>query len=266
LASGIKCHSCSVYGAGGRYVDCALTQTLLARELGDNGLNLLQWTTEGLEAWAHYAYDEVSNEIKPMLADGKDLTGQFFPRKGYYGKKGEPFIARPLPTHVILSYVTNWAVSRSKKLWPTVCAMAVNFDLGKWNAKQFNVNLETKNSDPLMLFAVLEMYKVTSRTSYLKLAEQIGLNIFNRSANRGLFTPSVDHLYCRFDDVEPLALLHLIAAKQGSLDQIPEYRSAGGYIHGDMKMSDGQVKNTLDIKSIYPELIDLKLSTISFDN
>ncbi|MBU1467233.1 MAG: pectate lyase, partial [Gammaproteobacteria bacterium] len=95
-------------GPEGIYGDCGLAQTLLARELGEDGKQLLDWTTEGLEAWAYYAYDANTNEIKPMFADGKDLTGQQIPRYGYYGKKGVEIIRRPVPSHVFLAYVTNW--------------------------------------------------------------------------------------------------------------------------------------------------------------
>ncbi|MBJ7537761.1 pectate lyase [Marinomonas transparens] len=240
-------------GPEGIYGDCALAQTLLARELGKDGKQLLDWTTEGLEAWAHYAYDADTNEIKPMFADGKDLTGQSIPRYGYYGKKGVEIIRRPVPVHVFLAYVTNWVESRSEKLWPTLCAMAKHFELGDW--QNTKVKLDTQADDALLLFAVLEMHQATKESAYLELAEQLGHNIFKRSANRGLFTASAEHIHCRFDDIEPLALLSLIAAKQGKSELVPVYRSRGGYIHGDMMMPDGSLKNTMDVKSIYSRTI-----------
>tara|TARA_R110001606_G_scaffold151046_1_gene291375 strand:+ start:7797 stop:9446 length:1650 start_codon:yes stop_codon:yes gene_type:complete len=244
-------------GPEGIYGDCGLAQTLLARELGEDGKQLLEWTTEGLEAWAYYAYDADTNEIKPMFANGKDLTGQHIPRYGYYGKKGIEIIRRPVPPQVFLAYVTNWTENRSVEIqsntiWSTVCAMAKHFDLGNWESNEPNVNLNTQSDEPLFLFATLEMYQATKNASYLTLAEKLGENIFERSANRGLFTASHEHIYCRFDDIEPLALLSLIAAKQGRRELVPIYRSRGGYIHGDMMMPDGSIKNTMDVKSIYP--------------
>ncbi|WP_248280332.1 pectate lyase [Marinomonas sp. UCMA 3892] len=244
-------------GPEGIYGDCGLAQTLLARELGKDGKRLLDWTTEGLEAWAYYAYDANTNEIKPMFADGKDLTGQQIPRYGYYGKKGVEIIRRPVPSHVFLAYVTNWTENcsvgnQSNIIWATVCAMAKHFDLGNWDSDEPNVNLQTKADEPLFLFATLEMYQATKNASYLTLAEKLGENIFERSANRELFTASHKHIHCRFDDIEPLALLSLIAAKQGQRELVPIYRSRGGYIHGDMMMPDGSIKNTMDVKSIYP--------------
>ncbi|ETI61661.1 pectate lyase [Marinomonas profundimaris] len=238
-------------GPEGIYGDCALAQTLLARELGEDGKQLLDWTTEGLEAWAQYAYDAETNEIKPMFADGKDLTGHRVPRYGYYGKKGVEMIRRPLPSHVFLTYVTNWVESRSDTLWSTVCAMAKHVDLGEWNTANPTVKLNTEANDALLMFAVLEMHQVSQHASYLELAEKLGNNIMKRSAHRGLFTPSEKHIHCRFDDIEPLALLSLTAAKRGQRELVPVYRSRGGYIHGDMMMPDGSLKNTMDVKSIY---------------
>lgn len=239
-------------GPEGIYGDCALAQTQLARQLGDAGQQLLTWTTQGLEAWAHYAYDGESHEIKPMFADGRDLTGQVLPRYGYYGQAGTPLTRRPLPNHVFLAYVVNWSVSRRSTLWPTVCQMAANVGLGDWSGEKPMVNLETTQDDALMLFAALEMFRTTGQDAYLALAEQLGANIHQRSFHDGLFLKSADHRYCRFDDVEPLALLSLVAARFGRLDEVPEYRSQGGYIHGELCLPDGQMKNTMDVKSIYP--------------
>ncbi|EAR09938.1 pectate lyase [Reinekea blandensis] len=241
-------------GPEGIYGDCALAQTQLARLLGDAGQPLLEWTTQGLDAWAHYAYDGATHEIKPIFADGKDLTGQRLPRYGYYGPAGTPLTRRALPDHVFLAYVVNWAVSRSDTLWPVVCQMATNIGLGDWSTEEPAVNLATDNDQSLMLFAALEMYRVTGKDAFLSLAETIGINLHRRSFHDGLFLKSPAHRYCRFDDVEPLALLSLLAAKAGRLHDVPEYRSQGGYIHGDMTLPDGQVKNTMDVKTIYPTL------------
>ena len=242
-------------GPDGIYGDSALAQTTLARQLGTRGKKLLDWTTEGLEAWAHYAYVPETNETKPMFADGKDLTGQLIPRFGFFGQKGRAFTRRPVSPLVFLSYVTNWAVSRSTVLWPTVCAMARNFGLGDWLVSTPQVNLLTSANDALLLLAVLEMQRATGDAAYLELAKVLGCNVFQRHAQRGLFAASSKHIYCRFDDVEPLALTFLIATVQGKGDQMPVFRGKGGYIHGDMLLPDGTRKNTMDILAIYPQTV-----------
>lgn len=240
-------------GPEGIYGDCAYAQTTLARELGERGRQMFDWTTEGMQAWAHYAYDAQSNEIKPMFADGRDLTGAVIPRLGYYGKQGTPIIRRPLPPHVFLAYVTHWAASRSEQLWPVVCAMARNFGLGEWESESPAVNLQTTAADTQFLFAVLEMHRSTGQAVYLDLAKIIGGNLFRAHAHRGMFTPSEKHVFCRFDDVEALAQATLLGTLQGKADAMPVYRGRGGYVHGDMLLPDGSKKNTTDIKTIYTQ-------------
>ncbi|KZN15242.1 pectate lyase [Marinomonas sp. TW1] len=243
-------------GPEGIYGDSALAQTLLARDLGTKGVDakgkqLLDWTTQGLETWAKYAYDHQTNEIKPMFADGKDLTGHRIPRFGYYGQKGQELIRRPLPVHVFLAYVTNWCESKSEALWPSICAMAQHFGLGNWQTRQ-DAKFDGQ-SDPLLLFASLEMYRTTQQAFFLALADQLANKLFEQTAHQGLFTPSSEHIYCRFDDVTPLALLTWIAHKNGTYNQIPVYRSRGGYIHGDILLDNGEVKNIMDVKFIYEQ-------------
>ncbi|HEX5126483.1 MAG TPA: hypothetical protein VFW00_07060 [Rhodocyclaceae bacterium] len=243
-------------GPEGIYGDSALAQITMARQLGARGKKLLDWTIEGLEAWAKYAYVPETNEVKPMFVDGKDLTGHVFKRFGFYGKKGQIFERKPINTIVFLSYATAWAASGSKTLWPTVCAMARNFGLGEWNAsdpQSPKVKLDTSVGDAQLLFAVLEVYKVTQAQAYLDLAKALGESLFRQRAHRGVLVPSKKHIYCRFDDAEPLALMALIATLQGKADLVPVFRSQGGYIHGDA-LIEGNKKNIKDVKDIYQQL------------
>lgn len=69
------------------YSENALMQLQLGKDLGAEGKELLTWTTDGLKAFAKYAYNESDNTFRPMLANGKDLSNYVLPRDGYYGKK-----------------------------------------------------------------------------------------------------------------------------------------------------------------------------------
>ena len=244
-------------GPEGIYGDSSLAQVSMARQLGERGKKMLDWTISGLEAWAKYAYVPETNEIKPMFADGKDLTGQSFQRLGFYGKKGLVFQRKPISPIVLLSYATAWAATKRESLWPTVAAMARNFGLGNWNPKDPktpSVNLETRANDATLLFAVLEIANATGVEAYLDLAKALGESIFRQRAYRGLFVPSEKHVYCRFDDAEPLALAALVATVDGKAEQVPAFRSQGGYIHGDALLPEIGKKNIVDTKAIYPQM------------
>jgi pectate lyase len=243
-------------GPEGIYGDSSLAQISMARQLGERGKKMLDWTVSGLEAWAKYAYVPETNEIKPMFADGKDLTGHTFQRLGFYGKKGMEFKRKPISPIVFLSYATAWAATKRESLWTTVAAMARNFGLGNWdpkNPKTPSVNLETRANDATLLFAVLEIANATGVEAYLDLAKALGQSIFHHRAHRGLFVPSEKHIHARFDDAEPLALAALIATIEGKADQVPAFRSQGGYIHGDALMPEIGKKNITDLKAIYPQ-------------
>lgn len=243
-------------GPQGIYGDASLTQVTMARQLGERGRKLMDWTVAGLEAYAKYAYDPLTNEIKPMFADGKDLTGHKLPRYGYYGQKGWEFRREKINPIMLLTYATAWAASGKASLWPTVVAMAGHFGLGDWNldnpAKP-HVNLATLAADAVSLFAVLEVARTTGAAQYMDLANAIGANIVRQRAHRGWLVPSAQHIYCRFDDAEPLALAALYAAEQGRSDAMPVFRSQGGYIHGDALLPGIGKKNITDIKFIYPQ-------------
>ncbi|MFA9438243.1 hypothetical protein ACDA63_01245 [Uliginosibacterium sp. sgz301328] len=242
-------------GPEGIYGDASLAQLILARELGEGGRQLRDWTVAGLEAWARYAYLPETNEIKPMFADGKDLTGQTFARKGYYGERGRVFERRPITPIVFLAYATGWSTSRSAALWPTVVAMARNFGLGQWDEQdplRPDVDLHTHADSAVLLFAVLEIYRATGVEAYLELARAVGRSLRAAHWHRGTFVPSAAHIFTRFDDADALALAALAAAEQGAPERVPGFRSEGGYIHGDALMPDGSLKNVKDVLDIYP--------------
>ncbi|MEC5396869.1 hypothetical protein [Uliginosibacterium sp. H1] len=243
-------------GPEGIYGESALTQMLMARELGEQGRRLRDWTLDGLDAWARYAYVPESNEIKPMFADGRDLTGEVFRRFGYYGPKGKTFIRRPITGMVFLSYATAWAVSRRATLWPTVCAMARNFGLGDWDPEdpaQPRSIAVPQDVDALLLSAVMEVHRATGAAIYLELAQKLGERMFAQRAHRGAIVASEHHTYCRLDDPEPLALALMLARLQGCDEGLPVLRGYGGYIHGDAMLADGTCRNIQDIKAIYTQ-------------
>lgn len=243
-------------GPEGIYGDATLAQLTLARQLGAKGEQLKQWAVDGLDAWLRYAYVPETNQIKPMFADGKDLTGQVFPRRGFYGKKGWVFERKPINTIVFLSTVTAWAMTGRASLWQHVVAMARHFGLGEWHATDpaaSKAPLVATQADAILLFAVLEVARATQAPAYLALAKSIGERIMAQHAHRGMFVPSEKHVHCRFDDTDALALLTLIATERGCPELVPGFRSQGGYIHGDIQIEDGSKKNILDIKDIYPQ-------------
>ncbi|WP_209331221.1 hypothetical protein [Lunatimonas salinarum] len=219
---------------GSIYGHNAIIQLQIAEKIGLEGEELLGWTVAGLKAWAKFGYDSVRNHAKPIWADGTDLSGYEIKRDGYYGKAGTKFESSTVPSILLWSYALAFRLSGDPVLWETVRHMSKGFglgDLGIWGEKP-HVNLGTQASDPLMLFAILELAKASDRAEFRVLAERIGDNILYQRFRRGLFTPSADHLYASVNAVEPLALLALEAMLTGKEGLVPAYNGGSGYFHG----------------------------------
>ena len=222
----------------------ALMQLQLAELLSDEGGEFLTWTVNGLKAWARYGYDAESHTVRPMWADGTDLTGHVVGRTGYYGPEGRVFEARPASALLFWSYALGYRLSGEEDLWETVRAMARGHglgDMGTSPGQDVDVDLEADTSDPMALFAVLELHRAAEHPDYLALAARLGENIVGRRFHHGFFLPSERHIHANFNAVEPLALLALEALERGEPDAVPRYNGGRGFFHGP---HDGRGRTT----------------------
>ncbi len=235
---------------GGIYTLPKLIQLELSERMGEEGKEFLDWSVEGMKSYARYAYDPVNNQFRPMWADGTDLSGYEFPRTGYYGNKGrvlEPFAANE---QFLFSFSRAYRLSNDQYLWETVRSMFRGLGLGDPGAQpgaQTALNLQTDNSDPYAVFALLEVSRAVDNPAFLQLAEVIGDNILRRSFHKGFFLPGSDHINANFNAIEPLALLSLEAALMGKPELVPVYSGGRGYIHGRF---DG-MERTYDAQAIW---------------
>lgn len=222
-------------GHRGIYTNNAIVQLRLAQSLGDRGAQLLEWTREGMHAYARHAYDADSNTLKPLWADGTSLSGFAIPRFGYFGKKGTVFKPVSAGMDMLFSYAMGYRLTGDRVLWETARGIARGHglgDLGERPGEGVSVNLETGNADPVAIFALAELYHGTDCRDYLELARRIGGNIVEAHFHHGFFLPSERHVHACFDALEPLALLTLEAALRGEPGAVPAYNGGRGYIHG----------------------------------
>ncbi|WP_114748182.1 pectate lyase [Pleomorphovibrio marinus] len=217
------------------YGNNAIVQLQMAEQLGKEGKELLEWTIEGLLAWAKYGYDAEKNLAKPILADGTDLTGYTIKRDGYFGKRGQRFQADESPMILFWSFALAYRLSGDERLWQTMRAMGKGHglgDLGEVPGKLLQIEFGTAQSDPLAIFALMEIIQSNPSKAYKELAESIGDNILEHRYVNNLFVPSEDHLYASLSAVEPLALVSLEAMLRGEADKVPRYNGGSGYFHG----------------------------------
>jgi pectate lyase len=219
----------SIYGVS------ALMQMQLSERLGEDGREFLDWTVDGLCAWAEYGYDAQENLARPIWADGTDLTGYEIRRDGYYGPKGRVLQAGPPAGTLLWSYATAHRLTGDPLLWETVRAMARGRDLGEIGSASGNgadVNLATNEADPHILFGLLEICNTSDEAEYRDLAARVGDNIVRERFHHGFFLADAGHLNAPVNAIEPLALLALEATLGGEPDLIPRYCGGQSYFTG----------------------------------
>ena len=224
------------------YCENALMQLELANQIGSEAKWFLDVTTNGLLSFAKYAYEPKTNEIKPMFTDGKDLTGFVYKRNGYYGKAGTILTRAKADGQYLLSYAKAYLYSGNEELWNIARSIAKGNnlgDLGTASGNSLDLNLNTSCSDPVVLIALLEIYKATKKTQYLDLGKELGKNIEKKHFNNGYFTKTKTSIYAQLDAVEPLALTYLQAAMENKLELMPMFINGHGFIQGEYQMPDG---------------------------
>lgn len=235
---------------GNIYTLPKLIQLEISERLGKEGRSFLNWSVEGLKAFAAYAYDPLDNSFRPMWADGTDLSDFEFPRTGYYGEKGRVLKPYKANEQFLFSYSRAYRLSRDEVIWETVRSIFKGLGLGD-PGEEPGINpfleMETDNSNPYALFAIIEIGRATGNKAFLDLAGIIGNNIVSRSFHNGYFLPDSEHINANFNAIEPLALISLEAALRGDFGLVPVYSGGRGYLHGRF---DGMGR-TYDIQAIW---------------
>ncbi len=220
----------SIYVAGG------LVRLELAERLGAEGEALLSSTVDGLKSHFAAAYDADTNRFRPMWADGTDLTGQTYPRTGYYGSEGTPFSAVSADDGFLFVYARAYRLTGDEALWNAIRAIAQNLglgDLGESPGVNTEPNLATSYSRPDAVFALCEIAGSAGyHQDYITLAERVAENMVAARFHGGYFLPSERHYYAFFNTSEPLALLTLEATRNHTPEAVPVYSGGRGYIHG----------------------------------
>src|SRR4029450_291287 len=119
----------------------------------------------GLLAYARHAYDPETNTVIAMFSDGTRLTPEAVKRPGYYNRA--TFEPRPGSPLLMLSYAVAYRLTRDAELWKTVRAMARGIGLVDIE----DVRVETNSSDPIALFAMIELHRATDDPAFLDLAD-----------------------------------------------------------------------------------------------
>ncbi len=227
------------------YSENALMQLQLAQELGKQGANFHQWTVDGLTAFAKHAYDAETGMLRPMIADGQDLSNYVLPRDGYYGKKGTVLSQYKADSKFLLSFVRAYAMVPSDYLWTVIQGIAKNEgfgDVGSAVGQNLRLNMDTKNRDPFAIFSLITLYEASKNRNYLELAERVADNMIARHYVDGLFVDAPDSLWANIDSIYPYAILALEAALAGKRQVVAPFMNGAGFTEGEYRLDDGTLR------------------------
>ncbi|MBW2149320.1 MAG: hypothetical protein JRI22_20145 [Deltaproteobacteria bacterium] len=233
-----------VFGIGGSYPEYALLHSGFSNDLfgdgatammrlgdalGEKGAYFRKSVRKYLKAYAKYAYHPEDNTMRCILYDGTDLSDIVVKKRGSYGiPPGGVFPPWKAGSNYMISYALCYRQSKDREIWDILRAICRGNDLGDIGVpgeKAPKLNLATSQSDPDIIFALVEIFRATDNTTYLDLARVIGNNALKQhyNAEKGLFVANELHKVANLNVTEPLAFLRLEAALNGKLDMVPTY-------------------------------------------
>ena len=241
----------------------------LGEGLGEEGAYFRQSVHKYLKAYAKHAYNPENNTLRAILYDGTDLSTRV--RKG-----GGPadLIFPPWKAHsgYMISYALCYRQSRDKEIWDTLRAICRGNGLGDIGApggKTSKLNPATGQSDPGIIFALVEIFRATDNRAYLNLARVIGNNALKQRfhAEKGLFVASELHKIANLNVREPLAFLTLEAALSGKLDRVPTYDgSTVGNLPGILRPTKALPYHPTASHCWYPDTVQALCDELIPDN
>jgi pectate lyase len=235
----------------------ALMQIELAKAIGEQAAELLEWTRQGLVSFAAHAYIPETNMFRPMFTDGTDLSNYALKRRGYYDREGPVLRQYPATSRFLLAFMRAHLATHDEELWQIARNIARANGLGYLGSapgKGLSLKLNSNSKDARALFALVDLFNATENPEYLQLGRVIGNNIVKAYFHGGYFTWGQTYINAQFDMIEPFALLTLQAAIEGKAEAAPTFIDGNAYVDGGYELADGTIKNTTD-QIIYSQQI-----------
>jgi pectate lyase len=209
-----------------------MVQMCLGEALGERGKEFVRWTLEELTAMGRSAYRAKDHSWIPMLTDGTSMEGYVIKKEGYFGPKGRVLKAGKAGAAELWAYAMAARLTGDGFMWEMARSIAEGAGWGEIGAKAGAAPSLTGRagwSDPVALFAMLEMHRATKRPEFLTSAGRVGDAILNERFRRGFFVGSEKDRFAKFNAVAPLALLHLAAVMEGRSEKVPVYEGGVGF-------------------------------------
>jgi len=191
-----------------------LCELLLGDILGDRDEDFTRYGHEELSAIGKACYRRRDNVFVPISESGLSLEGHLCTRDDPFGPPGSKLLAIPAQPSDFWAYAAAYRLTNDAFMWEMARDTAQGNtygDIGASAAQDPQLNYDSTVCDPHGLLGFLELYRKTRNRAFLKMAEQIGVIILSDRFRRGFFVGNAGLIFCKFDTIDSLALLHLYA-------------------------------------------------------
>lgn len=212
----------------------------------DENSDILIPLVEALKGYYKYAYIPETGMLKSILTDGTDLSGYKFKVEGYFDHMGDGFEQYEINDSILRTYVQAYLISGDSELWEMsreIASFLKIGEIGDEKGNNINLNLDTKNNNPQLLFTLLDLYAATGVQDYLEMSRKIGDNILKTKYFNGYFTESAKHPLTQFDNLYVMSLLKLHSYIVGKPELVADFTGGAGYTQGDQILPNGEEKS-----------------------
>jgi ankyrin repeat protein len=197
-----------------------LCQLVLGEILGDEGRDFTRYAREELTAIGKTCYRRQDNVYIPTSRSGASLEGYLCASDDPFGPKGSKLLATPAQPSDFWAYAVAYRLTDDPFMWEMARDIARGNrygDIGISPTEEPQLDYDSTVSDPHGLLGFLELYRKTKRQAFLRMAERIAGTMLADRFHEGFFVGSAQLVFCKFDAVDSLALLHLHAFASGQV-------------------------------------------------
>ncbi len=196
----------------------SLCQLLLSEALGSEGQDFRRWAYEELMAIGKMCYRKQRNVYVPISGDGASREGYVCAEDGPFGPKGTKLMAIAASPYDFLAYMVAYRITKDEFMWEMARDIAMGNgygDIGASATEEPQLDFDSTGPDPYGLLGFLESYRATGSPETLKMAEHIADTMLAERFHNGFFVGGAGLVFCKFDAIDSLALLHLYTSIRG---------------------------------------------------
>jgi pectate lyase len=195
-----------------------IAQLGLAESLHSRGRRLCAWALEDLRAFVDTALDADGSRVYALLRDGRILDPSVVRRPGYY--RPETFAPYEPPALLFWACARAWRLSHDPRFDSALrTLLAAAGCSGRWHSPGFVASPALAEAPHVL--ALAELYRDLPHADLGRALLQACAALRAHHEAESLFLASPRQRYGRIGGLEPLALLHAVAALRGDSPPLP---------------------------------------------